>query len=193
MSILNCRKHCEKLLLANEVDWWMVSKFQLFYHFLVTFSTPPQPFYGPFSRTTPGEPVPEENFWTLWCKGWLTEAKTPTIRLGATPSGLTSEVSKLTPRKRNCWLYWSSDLPCCLLFWVSKGQDWRTWKDQVKRHIKYIVWVVKDTPGHIFIQCSYNLVAHQLRCSRARIMHLQPLGLAEPASWQVRHLRISLT
>jgi len=25
----------------------------------------------------PGEPVPEENFWTLWCKGRLTEADTP--------------------------------------------------------------------------------------------------------------------
>ena len=38
----------------------------------------------------PGEPVPEENLWTLWCKGRLTEADTPTIRLGDTPSGLTS-------------------------------------------------------------------------------------------------------
>jgi len=34
--------------------------------------------------------VPEENFWTSWCKRTLTEADTPTIRLGATPSGLTS-------------------------------------------------------------------------------------------------------
>jgi len=34
--------------------------------------------------------VPEENFWTLWCKGRLTKADTPTIRLGASPSGLTS-------------------------------------------------------------------------------------------------------
>jgi len=34
--------------------------------------------------------VPEENFLTLWCKGRLTEADTPTIRLGGTPSGLTS-------------------------------------------------------------------------------------------------------
>jgi len=33
--------------------------------------------------------VPEENFWTLWREGRLTEADTPTIRLGATPSGLT--------------------------------------------------------------------------------------------------------
>jgi len=44
----------------------------------------------PFFRDYSGEPVPEENFWTLWCKGRLTEADTPTIRLGATPSGLTS-------------------------------------------------------------------------------------------------------
>jgi len=44
----------------------------------------------PFFRDHPGEPVPEENFWTLRCKGRLTEADTLTIRLGATPSGLTS-------------------------------------------------------------------------------------------------------
>jgi len=42
-------------------------------------------FLGP-----PGELAPEENLWTLWCKGRLTEADTPTISLGATPSGLTS-------------------------------------------------------------------------------------------------------
>jgi len=34
--------------------------------------------------------VPEENFWTLWCKGRFTEADTLTIRLGTTPSGLTN-------------------------------------------------------------------------------------------------------
>jgi len=44
----------------------------------------------PFFRDHPGEPVLEENFWILWCKGRLTEAETPTIRLGATPSALTS-------------------------------------------------------------------------------------------------------
>jgi len=44
----------------------------------------------PFFWNHPGEPVPEENFWTLPCKGRLTEADTPTIRLGATPSGLSS-------------------------------------------------------------------------------------------------------
>ena len=42
-----------------------------------------------FFRDHPGEPVREENFWTLWCKGRLTEADTLTIWLGATPSGLT--------------------------------------------------------------------------------------------------------
>jgi len=40
---------------------------------------------GPFFRDHPGEPVPEEIFWTLWCKGRLTEADTLTIRMGATP------------------------------------------------------------------------------------------------------------
>jgi len=44
----------------------------------------------PFFQDYPGEPVPEENFWTLWCKGILTEADTQTIWLGTTPSGLTS-------------------------------------------------------------------------------------------------------
>jgi len=36
-----------------------------------------------------GELVPE-NFWTLWCKGRLTEADTQTIWLGARWFGLTS-------------------------------------------------------------------------------------------------------
>jgi len=42
----------------------------------------------PFFRDHPGELVPEQNFWTLWCKGRLTEADTPTM--GATPSRLSS-------------------------------------------------------------------------------------------------------
>jgi len=44
----------------------------------------------PFFQDHPGELVPEENFWTLWCKGRLTEADTQFIRLGTTPSRLTS-------------------------------------------------------------------------------------------------------
>ena len=46
--------------------------------------------FRPFFQDHPGELVPEENFWTLWCKGRLTEADTPTIWLGTTPSILTS-------------------------------------------------------------------------------------------------------
>ena len=44
-------------------------------------------FLQPFFWDHMGEPVPEENF---WCKGRLTEADTPTIRMGATSSGLSS-------------------------------------------------------------------------------------------------------
>jgi len=44
----------------------------------------------PFFRDHPGDPVPEENLWTLWCTGRLTEADTLTIWMGATPSGLSS-------------------------------------------------------------------------------------------------------
>jgi len=60
----------------------------------------------PFFRDHPGEPVPEENFWNLQCKGRLTEADTPTIRLGATPAGLTSAhlhhpPSKFTVTRKN--------------------------------------------------------------------------------------------
>ena len=44
----------------------------------------------PFVRDHPGEPVPEESFWTLWCKGRLTEADTPagrrSIRTNQCPS-----------------------------------------------------------------------------------------------------------
>ena len=52
--------------------------------------TTPTTVLRPFFRDHPGKPVPEENFWTFWCKGRLTEADILTIRLGATPSGLTS-------------------------------------------------------------------------------------------------------
>jgi len=42
-------------------------------------SSKPQPtILRPFFRDHPGEPVPEENFWTLMCKGRLTEADAPT-------------------------------------------------------------------------------------------------------------------
>jgi len=53
--------------------------------------------FRPFFRDHPGKPVPEEDFWTLWSEGRLTEADTPTIWLGGTPSGLTSAHLHHTP------------------------------------------------------------------------------------------------
>jgi len=61
----------------------------------------------PFFRDHPGEPVPEENFWTLWYKGRLTDADTLTIRLGSTPSGLTSARLHHPPH------YLQAGCPCC--------------------------------------------------------------------------------
>jgi len=58
----------------------------LTYNFGTTTTTVLRPFFWDHPR----EPVPEENFWTLWCKGRLTEADTLTNQLGATPSRLTS-------------------------------------------------------------------------------------------------------
>jgi len=53
------------------------------------------PFFCDHSR----EPVPEENFWTSWCKGRLIEADRLTIQLGATPSGLISAHLHHPPNK----------------------------------------------------------------------------------------------
>jgi len=61
---------------------------QIITNFLLTTTT--TTVLQPFFWDHPDETVPEENLWTLWCKGRLTEADTPTIQLGATPSGLTS-------------------------------------------------------------------------------------------------------
>jgi len=67
-------------LLLQDVTLQAFQRFRLFPH--TSTATVLRPFF-------PGEPVPEENFWTLCCKGRLTEEVTLTIRLGATPSGLT--------------------------------------------------------------------------------------------------------
>jgi len=41
--------------------------------------------------------VPEKIFWTFMVQGKITEADTPTIRLGATPSGLISDPPPSSP------------------------------------------------------------------------------------------------
>jgi len=45
----------------------------------------------------PGEPVPEQTFWTLWCKGRLTEADTP----GQMPFLLPNQQCQSTKKIRN--------------------------------------------------------------------------------------------
>jgi len=52
-----------------------------------------QPFYGPFCVTTWMSQCQKRTSGLYGVKGRLTEADTPTIRLGATPSGLTSAVN----------------------------------------------------------------------------------------------------
>ena len=68
--------------MAVVVSWSLLP----FYALSVSTTTVLQSFF----RDHPGEPVPDENFWTLRCKGRLTEADTLTIWLGTTPSGLSS-------------------------------------------------------------------------------------------------------
>ena len=88
----------------------------------------------PFFREHPGEPVPEENSWTLWCKGRLTEADTLAIRLGATLSGPTSAHLHHPPCGNSMFKCWSSRFQfsicsllkiwCLLTGWVENFVCW---------------------------------------------------------------------
>ena len=52
----------------------------------------------PFFWDYPDEPLPEEIFfWTFMVQGMITEADTPTIQLGATPTGLISNPPPTSP------------------------------------------------------------------------------------------------
>ena len=70
-------------------------------HWTIAGATTTTTVLWPFFRDHPGELVPEENFWTLWCKERLTEADKQTIRLGATPSRLT--IAHLHHPLNHCW------------------------------------------------------------------------------------------
>jgi len=54
---------------------------EAFFICFITTTTTTTTVLWPYFWDHPGGPVPEENFWTLWCKGIFTEADTPTIRL----------------------------------------------------------------------------------------------------------------
>jgi len=59
---------------------------------------PPPPFYGHFSETTQVSRCQKKIFfWTFMVEGRITVADTPTIQLGATPSGQISNPSPTSP------------------------------------------------------------------------------------------------
>jgi len=76
----------------------------------------------PFFRDHPRELVPEENFWTSWCKGRLIEADTPTIRLGDTPSGISSAHLYHPPIFFTGWMPFLSPNQQCQ---STEGNNWQ--------------------------------------------------------------------
>jgi len=119
-----------------------------------------KPFHGHCIETTtnlwpyfpdhPCEPVPEENFWTLWCKGRLTEADTPTIWLGTTPSVLTS--AHLPIFYRPVALHAAQPT-------VSK--HWRQWKTNV------VIVAVHHDDSYLVLKLQKCWKTMQLICSSA--------------------------
>jgi len=72
----------------------------------------------PFFRDHPGEPVPEEIFWTFTVQGKITEADTLTIWVGTTPSGLISDPPSSSPH------FYAGCPSCCnppTLSWLWTG------------------------------------------------------------------------
>ena len=63
----------------NRLFGWLFSWYDI-----IAFTTT-TPILRPFFRDHQGEPVPEENFWTLWCKGRLTEADTCLLYTSPSP------------------------------------------------------------------------------------------------------------
>jgi len=86
--LLSCY-HCDHLL-AQPVHLHDCSSTLYLLTKLALITTPHHNRFTALFRDHLDEPVPEENLWTLWCKGRLTEADTLTIRLGAIPSALSS-------------------------------------------------------------------------------------------------------
>jgi len=84
------KRYCTCIYNATQFAFPKLTFPQIVCSVLQTYTTTTTTILQPFFRDHPGELVPEEKFWTLWCKGRLTEADTLTIWLGTTPSGLTS-------------------------------------------------------------------------------------------------------
>jgi len=98
-------------------------------------------------RDHPNEPVSEEKFWTLWCKGGLTEADTPTIRLGMTPSGLTSAHLYHPPFLQAGCLFCAQPI-------VSKHWRQTTYLQRIYKKLRKILrLLVSQTPAHVQQPC----------------------------------------
>jgi len=68
------------------------------YGLIVFKTTTPQPFYGPFSRTTQVSQCPKKASSGLYGPREDNKRQTPTIRVGATPSGLISSPPPSIPQ-----------------------------------------------------------------------------------------------
>jgi len=137
-------------------------------------TTTSQPFYGPFSRTT----------WvSWWCKGRLTEADTPTIWLGTTPSGLTSAHLHYPP-----FFYRPDALP------VAQPTMWKHWRQLV--HNVQIILANKSSRLLIIVDnyMLMSLLQKVLLCNagwqtwsdreeRSRAVGQVGVGLFSTAAW----------
>jgi len=98
------------------------------------------PVLWPFFHDHPGELVQEENFWTLWCKGRLTEADTPTNR------------TKQCPPPPFPHIFYRPDALPAAQPTVSK--HWRHWSDYLNsRQARYdlfcVTSAVKPQPNNL--------------------------------------------
>jgi len=110
------------------------SRSQRLSYCMMTFWTMTTPYHTttilrPFFRDHPGEPLPEENFWTLWCKGRLTEADTHVITFWS----IREKISE------NC----SNSSTICWVFKYGHQVFVRTLYELVDASLMMIVWRIR--------------------------------------------------
>jgi len=93
--------------------------------------------------------VPEENFWTFWCKGRLTEADKLATQLGATPSRLTSAYLHHPPTMNDNGIEISLEL-------ISEEKDLGVWMDDRLKFSTHIGHAVAKG-NHKAVICSEEL------------------------------------
>ena len=106
-------------------------------------------------------------FWTLWCKGRLTEADTSTIRLGATPSGLSSAHLHHLP-----FFYKPDALPAAQ---PTVSKHWRLPITRIENFVSLDVWFLR----HVNVQMDRQtdlLIALLHTPTRSEVKILQSKG-----------------